>query len=67
MIRSSGAKPGSSELLMTTRPASERVSTQLSIELGAPTLAIERVRLANDQRIVFTVDILHSAVPSSRR
>ena len=58
MIRSSGAEPGSSELLMTTRPASERVSTQLSIELGAPTLVIERVRLANDQRMVFTVDIL---------
>jgi GntR family transcriptional regulator len=43
---------------MTTRPASERVSTQLSIELGAPTLVIERVRLANEQRAVFTVDIL---------
>jgi GntR family transcriptional regulator len=58
MIRSSGAEPGSSELLMTTRPASERVSTQLSIELGTPTLVIERVRLANDQRAVFTVDVL---------
>jgi len=58
LIRSSGAEPGSTEVLLTTRPASERVSTQLSIELGAPTLAIERVRLANDQRVVFTVDIL---------
>jgi GntR family transcriptional regulator len=58
MIRSSGAEPGSLELMMTDRPASERVSTQLSIELGAPTLVIERVRLANDQRAVFTVDIL---------
>jgi GntR family transcriptional regulator len=58
MIRSSGAKPGSVEFFMTTRPASERVSTQLSIELGAPTLVIERVRLANDKRVVFTVDVL---------
>jgi GntR family transcriptional regulator len=58
MIRSSGAEPGSSEILITTRPASERVSTQLSIELGAPTLVIERVRLANNQRAVFSVDIL---------
>jgi GntR family transcriptional regulator len=58
LIRSSGAEPGCSELLVTTRPASERVSTQLSIELGTPTLVIERVRLANDRRTVFTVDIL---------
>lgn len=58
LIRSSGAEPGCTELLLTTRPASERVSTQLSIELGAPVLVIERVRLANDQRAVFTVDFL---------
>jgi GntR family transcriptional regulator len=58
LIRSSGAEPGCTELLLTTRPASERVSTQLSIELGAPILVIERVRLANDQRAVFTVDFL---------
>jgi DNA-binding GntR family transcriptional regulator len=58
LIRSSGAEPGSSELLMTTRPASERVSTQLSIELGTPTLVIERVRLANERPAVFTIDVL---------
>jgi GntR family transcriptional regulator len=58
LIRSSGAEPGFTELLLTTRPASERVSTQLSIELDAPTLVIERVRLANEQRAVFTVDYL---------
>jgi len=58
LIRSSGEEPGCVELLLATRPASERVSTQLSIELGAPTLVLERVRLANDQRVVFTVDYL---------
>jgi GntR family transcriptional regulator len=58
LIRSSGAEPGSVELLMTTRPASERVSAQLSIEIGALTLVIERVRLANENRAVFTVDTL---------
>ena len=62
LIRSSGAEPGSSELLMTTRPASERVSAQLAIELGTPTLVIERVRLANDLRAVFTVDVLPLSV-----
>ncbi len=66
LIRSSGAEPGSSELLMTTRPASERVSAQLAIELGTPTLVIERVRLANDKRAVFTVDVFRS-VCSTRR
>lgn len=58
LIRSSGAEPGCAELLLTTRPASERVSTQLSIELGTSILVIERVRLANNQRAVFTVDFL---------
>lgn len=58
LIKSSGDEPGCEELLLATRPASERVSTQLSIELGDPTLVIERVRLANDQRVVFTVDFL---------
>ncbi len=58
LIRSSGAEPSCSELFMTTRPASERVSAQLSIELGTPTLVIERVRLANDQPAVFSVDVL---------
>jgi GntR family transcriptional regulator len=58
LIKSSGEKPGSIEILVTTRPAGERVSSQLSIELGTPTLVVERVRLANDQRVVFTVDYL---------
>ncbi len=58
LIRSSGAEPGSAEFLMTIRPASERVSTRLSIEIGTPTLVVERVRLANEQRSVFTVDVL---------
>ena len=58
LIRSSGAVPGTVECLMTKRPASERASIQLSIDLGAPTLVVERVRLANDQRSVFTVDVL---------
>lgn len=58
LIRSSGAEPGCAELLLTERPASERVSTQLSIELGVPVVVIERVRLANEQRAVFSVDFL---------
>ena len=58
LIRSSGEEPGSIEMLLVTRPASERVSTHLSIELGTPTLVLERVRTSNDVRVVFTVDCL---------
>ena len=58
LIRSSGEEPGSAEMLITTRPASERISSQLLIDINAPTLVIERVRLADDHRVVFTVDAL---------
>ncbi len=58
LIRSSGAEPGCTELLLATRPANERLSTQLAIEEGSLVLVIERVRLANEQRAVFTVDFL---------
>lgn len=58
LIRSSGEEPGSIEVLLTTRPASERVANHLSIEEGAPTLVLERVRTANDERVVFSVDFL---------
>jgi GntR family transcriptional regulator len=58
MIMFSGEDPGSIELLLTSRPASERVSAHLSIEVGEPTLVLERVRTANDKRVVFTVDYL---------
>jgi GntR family transcriptional regulator len=62
LIRSSGANPGSAEILMAVRPASERVSNQLAIEIEVPILVVERVRLANDRRVVFTVDSLPLAL-----
>lgn len=58
LIRSSGSEPGLSELLITTRPASERICSQLLLEAGAPTLVIERVRLADGKPIVFSIDVL---------
>jgi GntR family transcriptional regulator len=62
LIKSSGDEPGSIEILVTTRPASERVSRQLSIEEGEPVLVLERVRLANDERVVFSVDYLPHSI-----
>lgn len=58
LIRSSGAEPGCLELLVVTRPASEHVANQLSLELGAPMVIVERVRLANERRVVFSMEYL---------
>lgn len=62
LIRSSGAEPGFAEFLITTRPASEHVANRLSLELDAPVVVLERVRLANDRRVVFCLDILPQAL-----
>lgn len=58
MIRSSGARPGCAELLLTVRPASEHVASRLSIDPGVPVLIIERVRMANELRVVYAQDYL---------
>jgi GntR family transcriptional regulator len=62
LIRSSGAEAGYAELLITTRPASEHIANRLSLEPGAPILVLERVRLANDRRVVFCQDMLPMAL-----
>ena len=58
LIRSSGAEPGFVELLMSVRPANERVASLLNLELGDSVVVFERVRLANDRRVVFSIDII---------
>ncbi|HNY83560.1 MAG TPA: GntR family transcriptional regulator [Anaerolineaceae bacterium] len=58
LIRSSGAVPGTAEIMITTRPASESVCSLLQLEVEASTIVIERVRLADNRRVVFTVDVL---------
>lgn len=58
LIRSSGAEPGCRELLVVTRTASEHVANQLCLEPGAPVVVVERVRLANDRRTVFSLEYL---------
>jgi GntR family transcriptional regulator len=62
LIRSSGAEPGYAEFLITTRPASEHIANRLSLEPGEPILVLERVRLANDRRVVFCLDMLPLAL-----
>ena len=58
LIRSSGAEPGFCEFLITIRPASEHVAGRLSLEPGDPVVVLERVRLANDRRVVFSLDLI---------
>ena len=62
LIRSSGAVPGCVETLLTTRGASEHIANHLSIEPDTPIVVIERVRLANERRTVFTQDYLPQAL-----
>ncbi len=62
LIRSSGAEPGFVEFMITTRPASEHVANCLSLELNDPIVVLERVRLANDRRVVFSLDMISRAL-----
>jgi GntR family transcriptional regulator len=58
LIRASGAQVGCIEALVAIRPAGERVAARLDVDRGSPVLAMERVRLANDRRVVFMVEYL---------
>jgi GntR family transcriptional regulator len=56
VIESIGAVPGTIEMFATYRPASQHVAQRLNIEEGSPLVTIERVRTANDRRVVYMVD-----------
>jgi GntR family transcriptional regulator len=58
MIRSANMTPGTSELNIYDQPASEDVAFQLGIERGEMVKVIERVRTANKNPVVFSVDYL---------
>lgn len=67
LIRSSGADPGSTEGQIFLRQASEHVAQLLAIEPEAPLVVIERVRLANARRVVFSIDHIPYALFQSPR
>lgn len=62
LIRSSGAEAGFVEMVIASRPASEHVANRLAIDVDSPVLILERVRLANDRRVVFCLDIIPQAL-----
>jgi GntR family transcriptional regulator len=56
VIESTGAVAGMVEIYATYRPASQHVAQRLNIEEGTPLITIERVRTANDRRVVYMID-----------
>jgi len=56
VIESTGAVSGTIELLVTERPAIKRIAQRLRVNEGDPLVSIERVRTADDRRVVFSVD-----------
>jgi GntR family transcriptional regulator len=58
LIQSSGAEPGSTEIQVLLRPASEHIAQVLCVEPESQLVVIERVRLANGRRVVFSIDYL---------
>ena len=45
-------------MIIASRPASEHIANQLSIDVNTSVVILERVRLANDRRVVFCLDII---------
>jgi GntR family transcriptional regulator len=62
LIRASGHLPGTRDIVIQTMPASTHVATQLSLAPADEVLAIERVRLADQRPVVFSIDFLPTAL-----
>lgn len=58
MIELAGLAPGTLYLDVRTEPASEEAAAELRVPVGSPLLAIERVRTADGQPVVYSVDML---------
>lgn len=66
LIRHSGAEPGSCEEMVVVRPASEYVANQLCLGPDSLVVVVERVRLANDRRIVFSQEYMPHSLFEAR-
>ena len=65
-IRAAGMEPGSEANRVVERPASPEVARRLAIQSGAPIVAVERVRTADRRPVVYSQDIMPSAVVGDR-
>jgi len=62
MIAQAGYQPGLRDLAIRTDHATGAVAAALMLDDGAETLRIERVRTANNRPVVWSMDILSSAL-----
>lgn len=65
-IRAAGMEPGSEANQVVERPASPDVARRLAVPSGAPIVAVERVRTADQRPVVYSQDIMPRAVVGDR-
>jgi len=58
LIRAMGATPGIIELQVTVEPAGDRIAHHLDIAEGMAVVVVERVRTADDRRVVLSRDFM---------
>lgn len=58
MIESAKMLPGTKHLALKHNQADAEVAEQLNLDIGAPTITIERLRTADNRPVVYTLDIL---------
>ena len=56
VIRATGSTPGTTDLEVTRETADQRVAQHLGLPAGADLVVVERVRLADARRVVFSQD-----------
>ncbi|MGH9877844.1 MAG: GntR family transcriptional regulator [Nitrososphaerales archaeon] len=57
VIRSTGATPGIANLGVSLGTADHHIAERLNVEVGEPIVLVERVRLADSRRVVFSRDM----------
>jgi GntR family transcriptional regulator len=62
VIRATGATPGTTDLKLLTSTADERLAARLEVPAETPLIVVERVRLADTRRVVFSRDFFPLAL-----
>jgi GntR family transcriptional regulator len=62
LIFSIGAKPGTLDLKVSMETADLRIAQSLEVELDSPVMTIERIRTADERRVVFMRDWFSQAL-----
>lgn len=64
-IRASGMRPGTIEMAVSVRPASADEATALDLPAREPLVEIERVRTADERRVVYSCDLFARSLVAS--